>query len=102
MKEKNYWVYILHCSNNSFYTGYTDNLNKRYESHLNGTGGCKYTRSFPPIKIAQAWLVLGDKKLALGLERFIKKQSRKDKIGFILSPETLCTNRKIQIFNVTS
>lgn len=31
--NKNYWVHILHCEN----TGYTINLTKRYEAHLNGT-----------------------------------------------------------------
>nr|WP_322783660.1 GIY-YIG nuclease family protein [Fluoribacter gormanii] len=39
MPEKIYWVYILLCSNQSFYTGYTDNLEKRFQDHLSGKGG---------------------------------------------------------------
>ena len=89
MNTKNYWVYILLCDNNSYYTGYTDNLEKRYQSHLNGTGGCKYTRSFKPLKIAQSWLIKGDKLLAMKLERTIKKRSRQDKLALISNPQAL-------------
>lgn len=55
MSDASYWVYMLLCENNSYYTGYTNNLGKRYQSHVDGTGGCKYTRSFKPLKIAQFW-----------------------------------------------
>lgn len=92
MENKDYWVYMLLCENQSYYTGYTDNLEKRYRSHLNGTGGCKYTRSFKPLKIAQCWLIKGDKLLAMQLEREIKKYSRKQKENLILHPETLSTH----------
>jgi putative endonuclease len=96
MNNKNYWVYILLCSNQSYYTGYTDNIEKRYQSHLNGTGRCKYTRSFRPIKIAQCWLVKGDKLLALQLEREIKKRSREQKKVLILHPHKLSTNPNVE------
>ena len=49
MLENRYWVYILLCNNNNYYTGYTTDLNKRYDAHLKGKGA-KYTRSFKPIK----------------------------------------------------
>lgn len=52
MTESPYWVYMLLCENNTYYTGYTNNLEKRYQSHVGGNGGCKYTRSFKPLKIA--------------------------------------------------
>lgn len=100
MSEKNYWVYILLCANNSYYTGYTDNLTKRYETHVKGTGGCKYTRSFKPIKIAQSWLIQGDKKLAMQLERAIKKRSKKGKAELILAPQSLCTDPKVHVFEI--
>lgn len=87
--SKNYWVYILLCDNNSYYTGYTNHLERRYLSHVNGTGRCKYTRSFKPIKIAQAWLVIEDKLLAMQLEREIKKRTRAEKTMLILHPDRL-------------
>jgi predicted GIY-YIG superfamily endonuclease len=31
-----FWVYILHCADNSYYTGYTDNLEKRIVEHQTG------------------------------------------------------------------
>lgn len=95
MQHKNYWVYILLCSNQSFYTGYTDNLERRYQSHLDGSGRCKYTRSFKPLKIAQAWLIQGDKVLAMRLEREIKKRSRQAKLELIANPQQLSSDPKV-------
>lgn len=95
MSNKNYWVYILLCSNQSYYTGYTDNLAKRYQSHLDGSGRCKYTRSFKPLKIAQSWLIKEDKLLAMRLEREIKKRSRKAKLELILKPQLLSSDPKV-------
>lgn len=93
--DKKYWVYILHCKNGSLYTGYTDDLPKRYKAHKNGTGS-KYTRSFKPTCIAQCWEISGDKALAMQIERKIKKMSRKEKNMLILSPSTLDSNPMIQ------
>ena len=45
-----WFVYILLCEDNSFYTGSTNNLEKRFQDHKNGKGG-KYTRSHKPVKI---------------------------------------------------
>lgn len=84
--EKDYWVYILLCDNNTYYTGYTDNLEKRYQAHLSGKGRCKYTRSFKPVKIAQSWQV-EDKIAALKLERTIKKLTRNEKEKIINQPD---------------
>lgn len=100
MNNKDYWVYILLCDNKSYYTGYTDNLEKRYRSHLNGTGGCKYTRSFKPLSIAQCWLINGDKLLAMQIERDIKKLSRQQKIELISNPTLLSTNPQVQPFTL--
>jgi putative endonuclease len=86
MSEVNHWVYILHCENNSFYTGYTTDMARRYQEHVLGTDKCKYTRSFKPTTIARYWQVLGDKSTALQMERFIKKLSRPQKEKLIKKP----------------
>jgi len=31
-----FWVYILHCADNSYYTGHTDNLETRIAEHTLG------------------------------------------------------------------
>lgn len=84
-----YWVYILHCDNDTYYTGYTTDLEKRYQSHLDGTGGCKYTRSFKPLRIAQCWKIEDNKSAAMKLEAYIKKLSRREKEKLIADPALL-------------
>jgi putative endonuclease len=86
-----YWVYILYCDNGTYYTGYTTNLTRRYQEHVVGSEKCKYTRSFKPIAIAQAWQILADKSLALRIEKFIKKLSKREKEKLIQSPYQLKT-----------
>lgn len=89
MTDTCYWVYILLCENNTYYTGYTNNLEKRYQSHVDGTGKCKYTRSFKPVKIAQSWKIPEDKVTAMKVERYIKKLSRCEKEKLINEPQLL-------------
>ena len=83
-----YWVYILQCRGDKLYTGYTCNLKQRYALHLAGKGA-KYTRSFKPIEIAQAWQIGSDKSLAMQIEAYIKKLSRMQKIKLIQQPAAL-------------
>jgi putative endonuclease len=45
-----WFVYILLCEDGSFYTGSTNNLEKRFKAHIEGKGG-RYTRSHKPVKI---------------------------------------------------
>lgn len=44
------YVYILECSDNSLYTGWTNNLEKRIRAHEQGKGG-KYTRARLPVRL---------------------------------------------------
>lgn len=92
MNKKTYWVYILHCNNGSYYTGYTTDLGRRYQEHLAGTAKCKYTRSFKPLSIAQSWQINGDKSMAMRVEKNIKAMSKKEKQRLILFPELLLGN----------
>ena len=79
-----FWVYILECSNGSFYTGYTNDLEKRYQEHCEGKGA-KYTRSFKPLRIAKSWEV-ADKAQAMKAEAYIKKLNRSLKVKLIAEP----------------
>lgn len=91
-----YWVYILHCENDTYYTGYTNDLVKRYRSHMDGTSQCKYTRSFKPFSIAQCWKINGDKSFAMQIERRIKRLSREEKKKIILKPSKLSSDVRIK------
>ncbi len=43
MKETQYYVYIVRCRDNSLYTGYTTDVEKRVDTHTRGEWA-KYTR----------------------------------------------------------
>ena len=83
-----YWIYILACANNTYYTGYTVDLTKRYEAHQKGTAS-KYTRSFKPLKIAQSWKIDATKASAMRIERYIKSLARSEKEKLIANPALL-------------
>ena len=74
-------VYILQCTDGSFYTGYTKNLAERIKQHENGKGA-KYTKSHKPQKIAYVE-DLSSRSQAMKRERAIKKLSRQQKIFLI-------------------
>lgn len=81
--ESNWITYIVECSDESLYTGITNNLDKRIEKHNSGKGA-KYTRNRLPVKLVY---FIGDmsKSDAAKLEYKIKKMSREDKIRLINS-----------------
>ena len=43
-------MYILRCANNHYYVGSTDNLELRFQQHLNGEGA-NYTKKHLPVKL---------------------------------------------------
>ncbi len=72
-----FFVYILECRDNTYYTGYTNNIEKRLERHNNGTAS-KYTRSRLPVKIV--WKKKAKSRNgAMKTEVKIKKMTRSEK-----------------------
>lgn len=45
-----WFIYILLCADGSFYTGSTNDVEKRFGDHLSGKGA-RYTKSHTPVKI---------------------------------------------------
>ena len=43
-------TYMIECEDGSLYTGWTNNLEKRFAMHVVGKGA-KYTRSHKPVRI---------------------------------------------------
>lgn len=82
-----FWVYIVRCADNSYYSGSTPRLKKRIQEHNDGKGA-KYTRGRRPVTLLQAWTV-ENRSQALKLEAFIKRFSRKEKEQMIADPELL-------------
>lgn len=80
-----YYVYMLRCSDNSLYCGYTDNLEKRLEAHNSGKGA-KYTRSRRPVELVY-FEELYSKSDALKREYNIKKLTHTQKTELITGSE---------------
>jgi len=75
-------LYVLKCSDNTLYTGITNDLSRRLTQHNNGTAS-RYTRSRLPVKILFQERCRG-RSQALRKEYAIKQFSRKEKEAYIL------------------
>jgi predicted GIY-YIG superfamily endonuclease len=77
MMMKNSWIYILECSDGSYYTGCTTNINKRLSEHNKGLMD-GYTASRRPVKLL--WTqVFPEIRFAIQAERMIKGWTRAKK-----------------------
>ena len=75
------YVYILECEDGSYYTGWTNDLNRRFEMHCKGKGA-KYTRTHHPLRIAY-FEEFEDKIEAMKREYAIKQLKRSEKLMLI-------------------
>jgi predicted GIY-YIG superfamily endonuclease len=73
-----FWVYILCCSDASYYTGHTDNLEKRVHEHHAGTISSCYTFKRRPLELVFSQ-DFPTREEALASEQQIKGWSRKKK-----------------------
>lgn len=91
-----YYTYMLRCSDNSIYTGMTNNLENRINEHLSKSKkGAKYTKSHNAIKLEAAWKS-NSKSLACKLEYQIKNLTKQQKENLI-NGEKLTTYLKGKI-----
>jgi putative endonuclease len=79
---KQYFVYILLCSDNSYYTGITNDLERRMDEHDNGVNPTCYTCKRRPLK-----LVFNERFIevtqAIAFEKQVKGWNRKKKEAII-------------------
>ena len=80
------YVYILKCKDDSLYTGWTNNLDKRIKAHAEGKGA-KYTKARLPIELVY-FEEYQDKREAMKREYAIKQLKRKEKLELIKKPLT--------------
>lgn len=76
------YTYIVKCSDGSYYTGWTNNLQKRIEDHNTGKGA-KYTKSRLPVILVYCE-VFQTKEEAMKREYAIKQMTRAQKEKLIL------------------
>lgn len=88
------YIYILRCSDNSLYTGYTTDYKRRFLEHLSHKKkGAKYTRAKVPVSVEALWGT-DTKSSAMKLEAFIKKLSKSQKEEIIEDNTLLYTKYK--------
>ena len=76
-----FWVYLLKCSDGSYYAGHTDNTEARMWQHQQGLG-CDWTRRRLPVEIV--WCTTAEtREEALAFERRIKGWTRAKKEALI-------------------
>ena len=91
MNKKQY-VYIVECSDGTYYTGWTTDPERRVRTHNSGRGA-KYTRSRLPVKLIHTE-TYEDKSEALRREAEIKRMTRKQKERLIHGQDILPDGKK--------
>lgn len=80
---------MIECSNGAYYTGYTTDIERRYQEHREGSSKCKYTRSFPPRRLAACWEFDCELSQALKIEHLIKNLSKPQKQNLVHDTQLL-------------
>ena len=75
------YTYILECKDGTYYTGWTNNLEKRMKEHNEGKGA-KYTKARRPVKLVY-FETFESKIDAMKREYAIKQMKRSEKIKLI-------------------
>lgn len=79
------YTYILKCNDDTFYTGWTNDLEKRVACHNSGKGA-RYTKTRLPVSLIY-YETFETKQEAMKREYAIKQMTRKQKEKLILSTE---------------
>ncbi len=81
------YTYIVKCSDETLYTGWTNNLKKRLEAHNSGKGA-KYTKNRRPVELVY-FEEYDTKQEAMQREYAIKQLSRQKKLALIHSHQSI-------------
>lgn len=77
----NNYMYIVECRDQTLYTGWTNNLDRRLKAH-NAGQGAKYTRSRRPVRLCY-WETFATREEAMRRETEVKRLSRAEKMALI-------------------
>ena len=77
-----YYIYIVKCSDGSYYTGVTNNVQRRIGEHEAGIDSKCYTYKRRPIELVYTEYFF-DVRYAIDREKQIKRWSRKKKEALI-------------------
>ena len=79
-----HYTYILKCKDDTYYTGYTNDLEKRIKAHNEGKGA-KYTKGIGPVELIY-YEEYEEKAIARRREWEIKQLSRVEKEKLMNKP----------------
>jgi putative endonuclease len=82
VRKGRFFVYIVECSDKTYYTGYTPDIKRRLSLHNNGNGA-KYTSTRRPVRLVWCKEYKYFKPAFLE-EMRIKKLSRKQKEKLVM------------------
>ena len=78
-----YYIYVLQCADDTFYTGLTNDLKRRLREHASGKDHRAFTYSRRPVKLV--WFEeLADKESARRREKQVKGMKRGKKEALAL------------------
>ena len=80
------YAYILQCADGTFYTGWTNDPEKRLAAHNTGTAS-KYTRVRRPVSMVY-YEAFETKEEAMRREYAIKQLTRQEKLKLIRTKES--------------
>jgi|TARA_B110000114_G_scaffold96122_1_gene101308 putative endonuclease len=83
--ESPWWVYIILASDNSYYTGITVDMARRWNEHLYSPKGAKFFRGRKPKQLVYLQ-ACQNRSVASSREAAIKKLSRINKIKLLADP----------------
>ncbi|WP_302082777.1 GIY-YIG nuclease family protein [Salinibaculum rarum] len=76
-----HYVYVLRCADDTLYTGYTTDVERRVAEHDSGEGA-KYTRGRTPVELVHVE-TFDSRSAAMSREYEIKQQSRAAKESLV-------------------
>jgi putative endonuclease len=90
--EVQYCIYVILCDDNSFYTGYTKNLDRRIRLHKNGRGA-RYTRIHKPKKLVYVE-EFNSRREAMQREKKVKRLNHQQKLKLIKTKSKFARREK--------
>ena len=78
MTDGRHYVYMLKCSDGTFYMGYSTELARRVREHNESPKGAKYTRGRRPVELVY-YVECESRSDALKCEHTLRKKSRAEK-----------------------
>ena len=80
-----WFLYLLECSDGSYYAGISTDVDARFRAHMSGKGA-RYTRAHPPLRIL-GMRTYADRAAASRAEWQIKQMPREHKLTWLLRAE---------------